>query len=439
MSHAPSLRRSSLAWITILLVVAGVIAAATTYRHSESETATFLDGQLRQIALNAGPSHSAAEAPAALDQDAKDRIAVTIWDRTGIRLHQSYPGLKIPLQPKPGFADMQVGGETWRVYTLYGKVEAVQVAQRESVRDEIARNAALGAALPVLIMIPVLWLAVGLILNRGFRRLDGLTRDLAARSASATEKLPLAQIPAELTALVESVNGLILRLNAAMAGQKRFLADAAHTLRTPLAAMQIEIGNLQAEKPTATQRPRLEALAAGARRASALVDQLLRLARLDEPTPARPSTLDVAPLLLGCVAEMAPLASRKDIDLGASIAHTAMIDAVAEEMRTLFTNLIENALIYTQEGGRVDVLLQWVNGRFAAEIRDTGPGLPEGAEAYIFDRFSRAATVAADGSGLGLAIARRIAERHGFDLEVRNRSDGVRGVVARIMMPAAQT
>ena len=177
----------------------------------------------------------------------------------------------------------------------------------------------------------------------------------------------------------------------------------------------------------------------GGRGAAGLVDQLLRLARLDDPKPARPTVLDVAPLLLDCVANLAPLASRKDIDLGTAISQPAMIDAVAEEMQTLFTNLIENALLYTQEGGRVDISLQREDGRFAAEIRDTGAGLPEGAETHIFDRFSRAAPEAAEGSGLGLAIARRIAERHGFDLDVRNRTDGMRGVRARVIMPGAET
>lgn len=435
MTHAPSLRRTALAWITALLLVAGLITSGVAYRYNESETAVFLDGQLRQIALNAGPGQVAANAPAAPDQDPEDRFAVTIWDSAGKMVHQSLPGMDIPLQPNSGFANAEAGGETWRVYTLHGKDQAVQVAQRVTVRDEIASNAALGAALPVLLLIPLSWLVVGLALHRTLRRLDGLAHDLATRSTLATTPLPLADVPTELTPLVEGMNGLILRLNTALTAQKRFLADAAHTLRTPIAAMQIEIGNLTADALATSQRPRLESLAAGARRAAALVDQLLHLARLDEPQSPRRALFDAAALLLDCVADQATLANRKGIDLGAAITPPATISGVEEEVRTLFANLIENALIYTPAGGKVDVTLQRAETGFLAEVLDTGPGLPEGAHELVFERFYRAAPQAAEGSGLGLAIARRIAERHGFYLDVNNRADGVSGVLARVIMP----
>ncbi|MDR3717858.1 MAG: ATP-binding protein [Bryobacteraceae bacterium] len=436
MTCTRSLRRTALVWITALLAAAGLIATGAAYRYSENETAVFLDSQLRQIALNAGPGMAVVNAPAAPDQDPEDSFAVTIWGAHGQVVHQSLPGVNIALQPISGFANADAGGEAWRVYTLRGQNQAVQVAQRMTVRDEIAGNAALGAALPVLLLIPLSWLVVGLALHRTLRRLDGLAHDLATRGTMAADPLPLADVPAELAPLVEGMNGLILRLNAALAAQKRFLADAAHTLRTPLAAMQIEIGNLSADAPDASQRPRLEALAAAARRAGALVDQLLRLARLDEPVPPPRAMFDAAALLLDCVADQAPLASRKGIDFGAAIAPPAMISGDEEEVRTLFANLLENALTYTPAGGKVDVALRHTDAGFTAEVLDTGPGLPEVAQAHLFERFYRAAPQAAEGSGLGLAIARRIAERHGFGLEVCNRADGASGVLARVTMPS---
>ncbi|HQT63136.1 MAG: hypothetical protein B7Z75_11695 [Acidocella sp. 20-57-95] len=436
MRGSRSLRRTALVWITALLAVMGVITTAAAYRYSESETAVFLDGQLRQIALNAGPELSTANAPTAPDQDPEDNFAVTIWDAAGHEIHQSLPGIDIPLQPRAGFTEVRSGGEAWRVYTLRGRDRVVQVAQRMTVRDEIASNAALGAALPVVLLLPLSWLVVSLALHRTLRRLDDLAKDLATRSAQATDPLPLTDVPAELKPLVAAMNGLIFRLNGTLAAQKRFLADAAHTLRTPLTAMQIEIGNLSADQPTPSQRPRLEALAESVRRAGALVSQLLRLARLDEPAPPRSAPFDAATLLLACVADQTPLASRKGIDIGAAITPPAMIYGVAEEIRTLFANLIENALTYTQTGGTVDVTLRPTEAGFAAEILDSGHGLPAGAQALLFERFYRAAPQLAEGSGLGLAIARRIAERHGFGLEVCNRADGVSGVLARVIMPS---
>ncbi|MDE2458351.1 MAG: sensor histidine kinase N-terminal domain-containing protein [Rhodospirillales bacterium] len=435
MKHAPSLRRTFFTWISAVLAIAGCITAAATYSYSKHETALFLDGQLRQIALNAGPKLTAATAPAARDQDPEDRFAITIRDAAGHILDQSLPGANIPLLPEPGFATVHVGHKVWRVYMLRDTGKSVQVAQRMRVREEIASSAALGTALPVLLLIPLIWLVGGLALHRTLRRMDSLTHDLATRGARATAPLPLTNVPAELTPLVESMNGLILRLNAALAAQKRFLADAAHSLRTPIAAMQLETGNLMADTPTPSQRPRLEALAAAARRAAGLVGQLLRLARLDEPEVPCPVALDAAALLLACVADQAALADRNNIDLGATVAPPAMVRGVEDEMQTLFANLIENALIYTPVGGQVDVSLRRVPAGFSVEVQDNGPGLPAGTEAEIFERFFRAAPQAAEGSGLGLAIARRIAMRHGFGLEVRNRQDGVHGVLARVTMP----
>lgn len=434
MSRRPSLRQTALISVTVLLAVAGLIAASVAYLYSESETADFLDGQLRQIALNAGPGPVAASAPPAPDQDPEDRFAVTVWNAEGQIVHQSLPGVAIPIPPTSGFSSAQIKGEAWRVYTLRGTVQTVEVAQRVTVRDEIASNAAIGAALPVLVLIPLSWLLVGLALHRTLRRLDVLATELATRSTMAKEPLPLTDIPVELTPLVTGMNGLIQRQHDALVAQKRFLADAAHTLRTPVTAMQIEIGNLTAEVPTA--RARLDALAAGARRATQLVDQLLCLARLDEPQRPAIAPFDAAALLLDCVADQAALAERKGIDLGAEIVPPVTISGAEDEVRTLFANLIENALIYTQPGGKVDVSLRRTKSGFCAEVLDTGPGFPAGAATHIFERFFRAAPEAAEGTGLGLAIARRIADRHGFGLEVRNRTDGITGVMARVTVSA---
>ena len=432
MSAAPSLRRTALIWVTLLLAVAGLIAASVAYLYSQSETSDFLDGQLRQIALNAGPQPAVASAPAAPDQDPEDRFAVTIW-AGGQIVRQSLRGVAIPIAPSSGFSTAQINGEAWRVYTLRGSTQTVQVAQRMTVRDEIAGNAAIGAALPVLLLIPFSWIMVGLTLHRTLRRLDALATDLATRGITANEPLPIKDIPTELASLVTGMNSLIVRLHDALAAQRRFLADAAHTLRTPVAAMQIEIGNLTAAAPP--PRARLEALATGARRAAQLVDQLLRLARLEEPQPPPATVFDAAALLLDCVADQAVLAARKGIDLGADMTPPAMITGAEDEVRTLFTNLIENALTYTPAGGKVDVSLRRTPSGFSAEVLDTGPGFPSGAEAHIFERFYRATPAAAEGTGLGLAIARRIADRHGFGLEIRNRTDGASGVSARVTMP----
>jgi two-component system OmpR family sensor kinase len=428
-----SLRRAALIWMTGLLAIVGLAAMAVAYVYARGEAAEFLDGQLRQIAMNIGTGASGATGAVA-DMDPEDRIAITIRDGAGHIIHRSLPDARIPPQDRPGFANVSAGGENWRVFTAGDQARTVQVAQRETVRAEIADSAALSAATPILIVIPLSWLVVGWAMNRMIGRLNHLAEAIAARGAKASEPIGLAGVPSEVRPLVENMNGLIARLQASVDAQKRFLADAAHELRTPLAAMQIEVGNL-AGADGADRDERVAALAAGVKRAGGLVNQLLDLARLDEPPPAKSESFDLAALLLDCLAEYAPLAEDKGVDIGSDFAADATIRGVEREVRSLFANLIDNAIRYTPPGGKVDVALFRRDSRPVVEIVDTGPGLPKGGETRIFDRFYRGATPEASGAGLGLAIARRIAERHGLELTVQNRSDGVSGVVARVVLP----
>ena len=234
-----SLRRAALLWMTGLLTVVGLLTTVIAYHYARNEAAEFLDGQLRLIALDAGTEAPSGNAPAASDEDPEDRFSITIWDANGRVVHQSLPSVQIARQAQPGFANVKAGRELWRVYTTSDSDRTVEVAQRDTVRAEIADSAALGATAPILIVIPLSWLVVGWAMNRVLGRLDELANEIAARDVSAAEPIPLAGVPIEVTPLVESMNGLIVRLQAALDAQKRFLADAAHELRTPLAAMQI--------------------------------------------------------------------------------------------------------------------------------------------------------------------------------------------------------
>ncbi len=180
-----SLRRAALVYVTVLLAVIGVAASAFAYLYAHDQATEFLDGQLRQIALNAGDGVPSADAPAAADQDPEDQFAVSIWDHEGRLLHALLPSVHIPPQTRPGYADAEAAGKAWRVYTISDLRRTVQVAQQQVVRREIAQTAALWAAAPILIAIPFAWLVVGWATNRVLRRLNALSIELAERSASA--------------------------------------------------------------------------------------------------------------------------------------------------------------------------------------------------------------------------------------------------------------
>ncbi len=210
-----SLRKAALTWMTILLTGVGAATMLIAYWLTLQEAREFLDGQLRQVALNAGVGFPGTEAPRPADRDPEDQIAVTIWRNDSVA-HTDLPGVQIERPSRRGYADTLMAGERWRTYAIGNEVWTVQVAQRESVRQEYARSAAVGTAVPILIVIPLSWIVVGWAMNRMLGRLDGLARELADRSATAADPLPLAGVPTELTPLVESMNGLIVRLRAAV-------------------------------------------------------------------------------------------------------------------------------------------------------------------------------------------------------------------------------
>jgi two-component system OmpR family sensor kinase len=431
-----SLRSSALFWMTALLTVVGFITILIAFMYAHGEAGEFLDGQLQQIALNAGPEMLAVGAPGSSDQDPEDQFSITIWNESGGVIHASLPNLQIPRQGAAGFADVMADGVLWRVYTTGNASRTVQVAQRDTVRAEIARGAALGAAVPIIIAIPLSWLVVGWAMNRLFGRLDALANDLAKRGVAGAEPISLAGIPSEVAPIVESMNGLIARLQGALAAQKRFLADAAHELRTPLAAMQIQVDALGCST-AATLEERRAALASGVKRGSAMVSQLLKLARLDEPSAPPSESIELGPLLLECVADHVAIAQAKGVDIGVDIKTTANALGAGEELRTLLGNLIDNAVRYTPAGGMIDVSMRrHLDGQRVVEVLDTGTGLQKDAATRIFERFYRAAPIGVDGTGLGLAIALRVAERNGLGLTVENRADGQPGVVARVWFPS---
>lgn len=425
-----SLRRSALLWMTGLLTAVGAIAFVIAYETARREAADFLDGQLRQIALNAGEGFQEIAAPGA-NHDPEDEFIINIWSVTGTPLRKPSSGVELPRLSNPGFSTIVAGGEEWRVYLASDGRRTVQAGQRMIVRDEMAEAAAIQAGAPVLVAIPLAWLVVGWSLNRMLGRLAGLAKSIAARGTDRRDPLPVSDVPIEVLPLVEAMNGLTVRLQEAVAQQKRFVSDAAHELRTPLAALQIQIDNLRTAA-TAEQSERMLEMHAGIRRASVLVEQLLRMARLEETTDdAATETIDLTELVTQCVANFVHLASSKGVEIGMSRRDPALISGSPGELTMLFGNLIDNAIRYTPAGGAVDVAVVRAGRSNVVEITDTGCGVAAEHLPRLFDRFFRAAPPDIEGSGLGLSIASAVAKRHGLRIGLESRVDGS-GVRVRV-------
>jgi two-component system OmpR family sensor kinase len=340
----------------------------------------------------------------------------------------------IPRQSKLGFTDIEFAGKSWRVYTSSDGQRTAQVAQRWSVRNELAENAAFGAALPIVGAIPVTWVIVIWAINRLLRRLAGFAETLAQRSVDAKDPIPLGDVPAEIAPLSVAINALIGRHQRAVDRQRQFVSDAAHELRTPLAALQIQVDNLKTHAKDA-QREAIDEMNGGVRRACSLVEQLLRLARVEgSALSSNRSDVSLKDVVAAVVADHVAVAMQRNVDLGLADSDTCGIQLSDPEVRVLFANLVDNAIRYTPSGGKIDVVLKQDDDDALIEVIDSGCGIPSAALPRIFDRFFRAAPPDIEGTGLGLAIAKAIAERNGFRLSVLNRKDTA-GVVARVEIP----
>jgi len=434
-----SIRRTAFLWLVGLMTAIGVCAAAASYLLARNEASSFLDNQLRQIALYVGdaPPSPAARPDGGAAHDPEDDFVVQVWDAVGRSVRQSHPAVDLPRQPATGFVDISANDNDWRVYTLITPDRTVQISQDTRVRQELATSAALQAALPIMILIPLSLLMLGWIIDRIMARLDRLTAAVASRDAAANDPIPTGDAPVEIIPFVNSINLLLARLHTLLEQQRRFVSDAAHELRTPLSALQIQIGNLRHDDRDARFSRRLTELEAGIDRAGSLVGKLLRLARYDADEAAPPpQPIDLVQLTLDTVARLNTLAETREIDLGITRQDSATVVGSLADLEIILGNLMENAVRYTPPGGTVDVAVI-ADGRNARiEISDTGLGIPEVDMPRVFERFFRSSPQHGEGSGLGLAIAKAAAERQGASLTLAMRKDGP-GLVACLVVELA--
>jgi two-component system OmpR family sensor kinase/two-component system sensor histidine kinase QseC len=423
----PSLRRTLRISLLVLLTSFGLISAVASYYIAGVEADEFFDDQLRQIALYVwdAPDGYRPGTIVAPSHDPEDDFLIQVWDTNEHLLVSSNTAIPMPRGVATGYTDAALAGIDWRVYTQVEPARTVQVSQQIEVREEAAAQASLNAIIPIALLIPLSWLVLNWIVGRIIGRLDRVAADIAARDAESTEPIPAGAAPVEILPLITAMNDLVLRLQAALHQQRRFVADAAHELRTPLAAISLQVGNLMAAIGTEGKyAQRIADLQAGSARASALVGQLLRLARVEFGV-ALPQKQPIAllPLVMESLGRCAPLAEHKSIDLGLDQSGDAVVEGVEDEIRVLVDNLLDNAIRYTPGGGTVDVILRAGGSAPTLEVRDTGPGIPDASLTRVFERFYRASSPDIGGSGLGLAIAKAAADHNHVSLTLANRTD----------------
>lgn len=426
-----SIRLRLLALLLAMLALAALVMGAVTYRNVLAETESLFDYQLRQMALSLRDQGEIEPAQAGALADSELDFVIQIWSADGRAIYASRPHDVLPTRALLGLADVQVGGQVWRAYSVFTGTRVIQVAQPRKIRQKLAADAALRSVAPLLYVAPpmalLIWWLAALTL-RPLQRVAGAVRE---RDSLSLAPLPGAGLPDELAPLVHALNELLLRLSQALDAQRAFVADAAHELRSPLTALKLQLNVLERAGSDAERAAAQRALGEGTARAAWLVEQLLALAR-NEPgaPPLALAPVDLSEVGRAALAATVPqaLARATELELHADAPVTVQGDAASLTM--LVRNLVDNAVRHSPPGGRVEVRIEAAAGTPTLTVDDAGPGIPAEDRERVFDRFYRRADAGGEGSGLGLAIVRKVAERHGAEVELSTSPLG--GLRARV-------
>jgi two-component system sensor histidine kinase TctE len=456
-----SLHRQLLLWLLLPQIVLWLVAAFGAYRLASRHADELVDASLlqaaRALARQIKPTASGLFVD--LPRSAQDILAADPEDRV-MYMVSSPPGqlllgdARMPAPPRPGegselgepvFFDATVP-EPMRVVSLDLQLGAagtpasalrVQIARSTAPRELLARRMLLDTALPLSLLIALMSMGVWAGIRRGLKPLAELQRQMEGRRADALDPVQLRAAPPEVGALAGAVNELLGQVQHSLATQRRFISDAAHQLRTPLAGLksQTELALDAATDPALRQR--LARVHESALRSARLVSQLLTLARAEPDAVAAQgwASVDCDRLVREATAEWVPRALAAGCDLGVDIATEGLrVQGVELLLREAVVNLIDNAVRYAGRGAAITVRLRRAGDDVWIDVEDNGPGLPPGLRDHAFERFVRGATTG-DGCGLGLAIVREIAERHGGSAELLPAAP--HGCIARLTLPAA--
>lgn len=445
-----------------LAVTAAVWAAAAlwVWRDARHELDELLDGHLAQAAALLVAQHAgeiehrhdgrdkAEEGDDGPPVDAAvlhrygPRVAFQVWHegRLVLRSAQASPE---PLGVHPsGFETRTIDGVEWRVFAARGAEHDIDVyvGEQTDSRASILRSVLQGSLGPLLLALPLLGALLWGAIRWGLQPLRRLGQAVAQRDPQALQPiapdLPDAPLPAEIAPLVGALNTLFGRIAGLIETERRFTADAAHELRTPIAAIRAQAQvALGAGGDEATRRAALQGTLVGCDRAAHLVDQLLTLARLETNGGVVLDPVDLVRITREVLAELAPSALARGQELSLDGAVNATVRGAPLLLAALVRNLVDNALRYSPDGARVQVEVTRSDGIVALQVQDSGPGLDDAQRARLGERFFRVPGSAAPGSGLGWSIVRRIAQAHGAQVTTA-RSEPLGGLAVVVRWPA---
>jgi len=429
-----TLKKISLQTRLILLVMSavllfGLLAGYESYDNALHEADEIFDAQLAHFAQNlmivaAHTDSNDEEIEHMLDPsfELQKIVVFQVWSTNTTPPKSLFRSSNIPVTiaakiPDEGFSDVEVDGQRWRYFRQREAQRGfdVLVGENDKDRHELAQKVAWGNITPFLVGLPLLAFFTMLAIHFGLRPLRKLTESLRLLSPEQLSPITVHDAPKEIAPVINALNSLLGRIARTIENERRFTADAAHELRTPIAALHAQIQAAQLSDNKAERIEGLDKALQGANRMTHLVGQLLTLSRVDELSqPINLEPVNLVDLTRECCAELGENALSKNIEIGFSSEAHPVLAGLPDMLRIMLRNLLDNAIRYTPQGGRVEVALHLADdGRqVELEISDSGIGVTDAQLASLGQRFNRINQSVADGVGLGLSIVQRIAEIH---------------------------
>lgn len=436
-----SIRYFLLISLLISITLASAINGIGNYLLDEQVIQPYLDSELIRVSTLLGILNQSAN----IDPDVKAQIIdnlrqshstigkkffFQIWDKNGRLIMHSQDTLNVSLKNIPaGFSDKTLNQDDWRIYVYFDpkSKDKIIVAELYNLRRELADDIARSNANILLITYPLFGILVWLIVSFALRSITRVTSEISNRASTYLEPVETTEIPIEIKPLVAELNQLFIRLKLAFERNKRFAADAAHELRTPLAALKTHVQVSLNASNDAEREKALQKVIESVDRSSHVVAQLLTLSRLGEEgalTDIKP--FDLHRLATEIIAYIAPHALEKNIELElAPSPKEPIIMGNDTAVGILIRNIVDNAIRYTPQNGEVKVSVIDTGNKVIFRVVDTGPGIPVELRERVFERFYRILGTKASGSGLGLAIVSQISALHHAEIQVTTPSNGV--------------
>ena len=417
-----SLRARLLLLLFSSVLITACIQSFIAYRTSLDETNEIFDYQMQQMALSlrSGLNIDGYNTGFRQDEDEGFEFIVQVSASDGKVLFQSSSSTPLPKRDGTGFNLFDARGTTYKLYSLRYGNHLIQIAQDRAARRSLARNLAFRTTVPIIIMVTLLLFMVWWVVTSSLAPVNRVQQQIATRKAESLDEVDTTGLPNEVRPLVEELNLLLRRMRHAFDAQKNFVADAAHELRSPLAALKLQVEQLRRSNNDKDREVAVQRLGSGIDRATRLMEQLMVLARqqanADLHSEARP--VEINRLCLLAFNDVYPLAQQKHMDMGLMQSDECYVMGQEEALRIMLRNILDNSIKYSPERSKIDFRVEPSARSVRLVIEDDGPGIPQSDLERVMDRFYRIPGNPVSGSGLGLSIVQAIADLHAAKIEL---------------------